>query len=495
MKKAIWITLGILAGVVVLGIGGYTVYQNVHYGDRWYPGTSINGVDVAGETLEESKNKMLELYQDYKLDIKGRDDGSLTISGDDIDFSINMASQWDELFEKQHQNFLMPFSKVGESTIGYDVSYDEAKLENCLDQSEIVRGSSTYKIQNPVSAHAEFVKEKNQYASVAEINGNKLQQPAFSEAVKEALRQGRVEMDLTDGQQYPDVYEKPEITSEDEDLNSQVSLCNNAALRFISWNMGEGVKEQITPENIAKWITYKNGKIVYNNKAVEKWVEKFCLKYKTVGKTRRFKSHTGKKVAVAGGDYGWQMDYDKTVKQAKKALKQNIDSAKTEAYISDPSGANKKGITISNKPVYLNTAFKKDYVDFVNDWDTKNYTEVSLSEQMVYVFRKGKVAFSCRCISGLPVEGRETTTGAFFIKEHRQNYTMVGEDYKTFVEYWVRITWTGTGFHPANWQPWSRWSKDLYKTNGSHGCLNLEPSDAKRIYDMLDYREIVFLHR
>ena len=50
------------------------------------------------------------------------------------------------------------------------------------------------------------------------------------------------------------------------------------------------------------------------------WVEKFCLKYKTVGKTRKFKSHTGEVLEVSGGDYGWQIDYSQTVDQVYKAL-------------------------------------------------------------------------------------------------------------------------------------------------------------------------------
>ena len=71
---------------------------------------------------------------------------------------------------------------------------------------------------------------------------------------------------------------------------------------------------------------------------------------------------------------------------------------------------------------------------------------------------------------------------------------MTGADYSTPVTNWVRITWTGTGFHPATWQPWSIWTKDLYKTRGSHGCINLQPDDAKKIYDMVKYREAVFIH-
>lgn len=63
------------------------------------------------------------------------------------------------------------------------------------------------------------------------------------------------------------------------------------------------------------------------------WVEKFCLKYKTVGKTRKFKSHTGEVLEVSGGDYGWQIDYSQTVDQVYKALTENNTQSDVDAYV------------------------------------------------------------------------------------------------------------------------------------------------------------------
>lgn len=61
----------------------------------------------------------------------------------------------------------------------------------------------------------------------------------------------------------------------------------------------------------------------------------------------------------------------------------------------------------------------------------------------------GKVAFKCRTISGKPVKDRQTRTGAYFIKEHQTHRTLRGDNYATPVNNWVRIMWTGTGFHGA----------------------------------------------
>ena len=175
-------------------------------------------------------------------------------------------------------------------------------------------------------------------------------------------------------------------------------------------------------------------------------------------------------------------------------MKKKISQDATDAYIADQSENNKSAITLKKKVIYANTGFKKDYVNFNEDWDPDNYIEISIADQKVYFLKKGKVKATFRCITGRPVPGRATPTGVFFIKEHKRAYTLTGADYATPVKNWVRITWTGTGFHPATWQPWSSWNPSLYKTRGSHGCINLSPGDAAQIYELAKYRMAVFMH-
>jgi lipoprotein-anchoring transpeptidase ErfK/SrfK len=197
---------------------------------------------------------------------------------------------------------------------------------------------------------------------------------------------------------------------------------------------------------------------------------------------------------VSGGDYGWSFDYESMVKQLMKVLKKTVDSSLQDAYMQNPGKEEQKALTFTKTPKYSNTAYKYDYDNKANDWDTKNFTEISLSDQKVYVWRKGKIAFTCNTISGRPVEDRETRKGAYFIKEHQPYRVLKGEDYETPVNYWVRIMWTGTGFHSAPWQSWSSWTNTYYQTHGSHGCLNLAPADAKKIYNLTKYKEMVFIY-
>ena len=42
----------------------------------------------------------------------------------------------------------------------------------------------------------------------------------------------------------------------------------------------------------------------------------------------------------------------------------------------------------------------------------------------------------------------------------------------------------GIGLHDANWR--SKFGGTIYQTNGSHGCINLPPDQAKIIYETID---------
>ena len=106
-KRRIGIVVGIMAGVVVLMLAGFVIYLHIYYGSRWYPGTMINGIDVSKQSLEESKKKLTDIYNDYELTIKARDNGSITIYGKDMDYVVDIGTEWEDLYKKQHESFVL----------------------------------------------------------------------------------------------------------------------------------------------------------------------------------------------------------------------------------------------------------------------------------------------------------------------------------------------------------------------------------------------------
>jgi lipoprotein-anchoring transpeptidase ErfK/SrfK len=55
-----------------------------------------------------------------------------------------------------------------------------------------------------------------------------------------------------------------------------------------------------------------------------------------------------------------------------------------------------------------------------------------------------------------------------------------GDEYSVDVEYWMAF-FEGQGLHDAPWK--SRFGGNIYKTDGSRGCVNLPTDIAKKVYE------------
>ena len=61
-KKRAILLLSVTAITAILIIAIVLIYHKVYYADRWYKNTTINGVDVSGQTLESSKMNLEKKY-------------------------------------------------------------------------------------------------------------------------------------------------------------------------------------------------------------------------------------------------------------------------------------------------------------------------------------------------------------------------------------------------------------------------------------------------
>ena len=109
-----------------------------------------------------------------------------------------------------------------------------------------------------------------------------------------------------------------------------------------------------------------------------------------------------------------------------------------------------------------------------------SYAEVDLDEQHVYLYIDGKCVVSTDCVSGKAIDsGRFTPDGTFRLLYRKSPAVLKGADYESPVTYWMPFN-GGIGFHDATWR--SKFGGEIYLTAGSHGCINLPVSEAKKIY-------------
>ena len=81
-----------------------------------------------------------------------------------------------------------------------------------------------------------------------------------------------------------------------------------------------------------------------------------------------------------------------------------------------------------------------------------------------------------------PGGNHDTPRGVFRIISKAQNTYLTGPDYRSFVNYWMQLTWGGVGLHDASWR--SYYGGNIYTYNGSHGCINMPYWAVEQAYGM-----------
>ena len=123
------------------------------------------------------------------------------------------------------------------------------------------------------------------------------------------------------------------------------------------------------------------------------------------------------------------------------------------------------------------------------------YVEVDLTNQKAYYFDNGTVTWSSDIVSGNVSENNATPVGVFAINKYMTTDTvLIGEckSYQTPVSYWMPFVGNSVGLHDATWR--SYFGGTIYKTNGSHGCVNLPYEKAKGLYSLVSVGTPVIVH-
>ena len=96
-------------------------------------------------------------------------------------------------------------------------------------------------------------------------------------------------------------------------------------------------------------------------------------------------------------------------------------------------------------------------------------------------------------VSGKPVKGRETYRGAWPIAYKASPYNLSSSEYgyNVKVNYWMPFVY-GQGLHDASWQ--SSFGGNRYKTNGSHGCVNMPTGRIPEFYRQAEVGMPVVMH-
>jgi lipoprotein-anchoring transpeptidase ErfK/SrfK len=116
------------------------------------------------------------------------------------------------------------------------------------------------------------------------------------------------------------------------------------------------------------------------------------------------------------------------------------------------------------------------------------YVYVSIPKQHLTYFVDGKAKMDCPVVTG-NAGNHGTPRGTFRLVYKSRNQVLRGtedngDEYQSFVSYWMPFIGSSYGLHDASWR--SEFGGNIYQGGGSHGCVNMPPSSAAQLYEMIE---------
>jgi len=110
------------------------------------------------------------------------------------------------------------------------------------------------------------------------------------------------------------------------------------------------------------------------------------------------------------------------------------------------------------------------------------YVDLNITNQHLMFIKNGELIVETDVISGSLWHGWGTPIGTFRLLGKTYNTTLTSTyfGYSVHVDYWMPFTAQGHGMHDSYWN--STYGGTLYKTAGSHGCVNMPHWAAEKMF-------------
>ena len=451
-RALLWIFLLLL---VIAGCYycGYT-YSQTHFLEN----TFINGIDVSNMTAPEVEKILSGKAEGYELKITFRDGEVEVIDGDTIGFKVKPDGSVDRILQSQdHKEWFRCFFRRTDGEVEQHTTYDPNRLKAAvaalpeLQEDRMVAPKDAY-----------IVLQDTTFTIIPEVEGNLVDIGIVQNAATEAVSKEQTDIVVTD---LEGSYKVPSVRAQDAAIVEKCDDYNQMLAGSITWNMPNGESLTVDKNTTVNWLSQDENGEYYRDEDlweenIEFWVDELARNVNTVGKDWSFHSTNRGDITISGGDYGYSVN---KVKERDEVWDLLWD-----------------GETDDREPYFYSVQFNH------GSGLGGTYIEANLSSQHVWIYVDGAMVCETDCVSGNTSLGRGTPTGVFQILYKDTDVDLKGQQlangqysYISHVNYWMPF-YGGCGFHDANWR--SRFGGSIYKTDGSHGCINLPPSITPKFY-------------
>ena len=442
--------------------GAYAVNAS-RYNSRFLPGTVINGIEVGEMNLDEAEKAIRASEEDYEIKLRFRGGTEEVLTAKDMKLAYPCGKELGSILSEQNRYSWLAreFSDQTEFTLATKMTYNKKALAGALGAlPEMQEGNFT----RPLDACLEVTPEQ-EYLVVPEVEGTELIADTLAKKVGSAVVSGNEVLDVS---KIKEAYKEPAIRTDSKELLDRQASLNTLMDTNVTVKMSDGSDRVLNSEITKDWITTApNGmwfveEPVVREKAAE-WIAGLAKEDDNYGYYRSF----------ASTNYGMQrFDTDSlhghTLDQA----------AMTDAVVKLALA----GGTGEVQPVYS---------QFEDNKDPRfggTYVEVDIWAQRVYYYENYELVYDCNCVTG--TEGyRSTPSGIFSIQDKERGRTLNGYSsdgslaYSAYVSYWMCF-YPHYGLHDASWR--GSFGGDIYEYDGSHGCVNLPPDEAKMLFNAIE---------
>lgn len=447
MRWYLWVLLGFL--LVYTGV-------SVYFMERFFPGTQINGIDASFLTPGEISSLTLEQAKDYELVLEERGGRKTSLKPETFGtrfYETEAAQQ-----AKRSQNgFLWPrmFWKKDNFQILPGVQIDEKGLSSMVERLSCVRIG-----REPRDAWVEL--KSDSYEIHREDPGSRIDPKVLEACILEAVSKLLPSVDLEEA----GCYREPTIRQDSPEVVNLTKKLDRWLGARIVYEFGPET-EVVDREALCSFIEVEGYEASLKPEAVAEWIDALAEKRDTYKRPRRFKSTRRGEIQVKGTSFGWEIDR----------------KTEAEALLS----CVEQGETLTKEPAYLHRG---------NPWSANGdigdtYVEVDISAQHLWLYQEGKLIIETDVVTGNMSRGYGTPAMVAAIKYKARNAVLRGANYASPVKYWMPFH-GNYGLHDANWR--KSFGGDIYKTEGSHGCVNIPPANAKIIFENVEKGTPVVLY-
>ena len=404
---------------------------------------SVGGVMLNDMTAQEAAAALNEAAAAYQL--------SMTVNGKNL--TVSGADMGLKLDETALAAYLEAVNNGTEPTGGV-FTYDAAALSQLL-------GSNLN--TSPKNATISYSSSQKKFVASEGAKGIKYDTDAAAAAAAEAIALLDAQAEIT----VATTELAPELSASSDKIKNAISKANgylSVSLKYTYSPEGsDPATETIGAATLAGFVKISEKmEVSVSKSAIESYVAQMADRHNGADYKGKFVTTGGSTIGSTVTYYGQRVNKSALADDIYKCVTEQKSGTRTAPYSAK-----------SSKPY------------------GGSYVEIDLSAQKLWLYKDGERIVTTNLVSGSVAEGHRTPTGVYSIYSKQTDRYLTGADYRSFVHYWMPFL-GGYGLHDASWR--SSFGGTIYHYDGSHGCVNLPSSAAKKIYNNVSVGTKVILY-